>query len=107
MKGNDLLYSLQENMKQLNMKYVGLLGIPLALLGVVTSVAMAAPSAPTSTPAAQVVTAQPTQAADTDVETNDDASDTGSQADTEKAGAAETNDDASGPQEAPGTETAD
>ena len=96
-------------MKKLNMGHLGLLGIPLALLGVVTSVAMAAPSTPpTPAPVAHVVTAQASgQVADTDTETNDDASVAGSQADTEKAGTPETNDDASGPQEAPGTETND
>lgn len=93
-------------MKKLNMGHLGLLGIPLALLGVVTSVAMAAPNAPTPAPVAQTVTAQTAQVADTDTETNDD-SIAGSQADTEPAGTPETNDDASGPQEAPGTETAD
>lgn len=89
------------------MGHLGLLGIPLALLGVVTSVAMAAPSTPTPAPVAQTVVAPSVQVGDTDTETKDDASVAGSQADTEKAGTPETNDDASGPQEAPGTETAD
>lgn len=97
-------------MKKLNMGYLGLLGIPLALAGIATSVAMAAPKAPApeAAPTTQSVTT-PTgqQVADTDIETNDDASVAGSQADTETAGTPETNDDASGPQEAPGTETAD
>jgi hypothetical protein len=89
------------------MGYLGLLGIPLALLGVVTSVALAAP-ATTSTPVAPVsnVVAPAPVTADTDVETNDDAS--VSTTDITKAGAdGETNDDASGPQETPGTEHAD
>lgn len=92
------------------MGYLGLLGIPLALLGIATSVAMAAPKAPNpeAAPVAQSVTAQAgQQVADTDTETNDDASVADPQADTETAGTPETNDDASGPQEAPGTETAD
>ena len=94
-------------MKKLSMRYVGLLGIPLALLGVVTSVAMAAPKAPApvAAPVAQTVTNQ--SAAVSDTETNDDSAVAGSKADTETAGAPETNDDASGPQEAPGTESAD
>ncbi len=93
-----------------NIGYLGLLAIPLALLGVVTSVALAAPkAAPVDAPAAAVTAAAPqtAQVADTDTETNDDGSvSTGavkSTADTDT----ETNDDASGPQEAPGTEQAD
>ncbi|CAN5686114.1 hypothetical protein BH11PAT2_BH11PAT2_04030 [soil metagenome] len=96
-------------MKKLSMRYVGLLGIPLALLGVATSVATAAPKAPTTevAPVVQTVSAQTATATDTDTETNDDSKVAGSKADTETAGTPEANDDASGPQEAPGTETAD
>lgn len=117
-------------MKKFNKGYLGLIGIPLAVLGVVGSVALAAPI--TSAPAPVAVTApvQVAQSADTDIETNDDATTT--EADSkdkpEVAGAAETNDDtdtmeadskdkadtdietnddASGHHEAPGTETAD
>ncbi len=93
-------------MKKLHMGYLGLLGIPLALLGVVTSVALAAPK--TVTPVEQSdSTVQSAPAISTDAETNDDSSATAEKADTETAGTPETNDDANGPQEAPGTETAD
>ncbi len=93
-------------MKKLSVGYLGLLGIPLALLGVVTSVAMAAPKV--APPTAQTVIGQPAQTAqvsDTDTETNDTASETDT--DTETPGTPETNDDGDGPEEAPGTEVAD
>ena len=88
-------------MKKLNIGYLGLLGIPLALLGIVTSVSMAAPVTPTSTQTATE------QVSDSDTEINDDDSIAGTETDTEAPGAPETNDDADGPQESPETEVAD
>jgi hypothetical protein len=69
-------------------KMLGLAGIPLALMGIVTSAAFAASKPPVVpvAPAPQQVAAAPTISADTDVETNDDVS---------------------GPQEATGVEQAD
>jgi hypothetical protein len=76
-------------MKKFTSGRLGLLAIPLALLGVVGSAAFAA-----SSTTAPVDTVTPAPAAS-------------KEADTEAKDAPETKDDASGPQEAPGTETAD
>ena len=81
----------------------GLLGIPLALLGVVTSVAVAAPKTTPTPPVATTSITSPTTS-DTDVETNDVA---GAEAQDATGAEIETNDDASGPQEVPGVEEAD
>lgn len=94
-------------MKKKNIGYLGLLGIPLALFGVVTSAAFAAP-APVlpATPTAVVApSGTPAQVSATDTETKDDVS--GTDADKEAPGAPETNDGPDGGSEAPGTETAD
>ena len=104
MKG-DLLY--QSYFKNMNRKtaYLGLLSIPVALAGVVASVALAAP---TTTPTVPVAARVPTVlTADSDVETNDDTKFAGAEAQDPKGADVETNDDATGPQEAPGTETKD
>ncbi|MDB4992234.1 MAG: hypothetical protein JWL75_479 [Parcubacteria group bacterium] len=87
-------------------RLLGLAGIPLALVGIVTSVALAAPKVPTApaTTTSQAVVA-PSSTADTDVETNDDA--TVSAGKTSSDTDTETNDDATGAQEAPGVEQAD
>jgi hypothetical protein len=90
------------------LKWVGLAGIPLAIVGTLAaSVAFAAQPPVAEQPASVQTTVAPTTQADTDTETNDDgavsSSTSGAKADTDT----ETNDDASGPQEAPGTEQAD
>lgn len=119
-------------MKKTNIGYLGLLAIPLAVLGVAGSVAFAEQGTATPAvvaPVASTAVAQSVPAiADTDKETNDDTSavgskadtekvdapdtnDTdsvaGSKADTEKADAPEKNDDAAGAHEASGKETTD
>ena len=90
------------------LKWTGLAAVPLAIVGTLAaSVAFAAPQPPAQTQPTPVQTVTPTEQAGTDTETNDyDAvsdSKYSATADTDN----ETNDDASGSQEAPGVEEAD
>ena len=98
-------------MKKITLSHLGLLAIPLVFLGAVASVALASSGAttqlPVTTSITETATVQTAPTADTDTETNDDASVTSPKADTEAVDAPETKDDVSGPQEAFSTETAD